>query len=119
MHYLHFALLTVVCWGTYGVCMHIGSSNMADKENGRIMAFLWVGLAYFPDRSDCSVNHPEIKRGEHRLLDLSDKGLAMVSDRGNIGRDWCTWEYFLPSVRCLVPPLFQSSCRSFLPVPPW
>jgi len=27
--------------------MHIGSSNMADKENGRIMAFLWVGLAYF------------------------------------------------------------------------
>jgi len=47
MHYLHFALLTVVCWGTYGVCMHIGSSNMEDKENGRIMAFLWVGLAYF------------------------------------------------------------------------
>ena len=47
MHYLYFALLTVVCWGTYGVCMHIGSSNMADKENGRIMAFLWVGLAYF------------------------------------------------------------------------
>ena len=47
MHYLQFALLTVVCWGTYGVCMHIGSSNMADKENGRIMAFLWVGLAYF------------------------------------------------------------------------
>jgi hypothetical protein len=27
--------------------MHIGSSNMDDKENGRIMAFLWVGLAYF------------------------------------------------------------------------
>ena len=47
MHYLHFALLTVVCWGTYGVCMHIGSSSMGDKENGRIMAFLWVGLAYF------------------------------------------------------------------------
>ncbi len=47
MHYLHFALLTVVCWGTYGVCMHIGASNMGDKENGRIMAFLWVGLAYF------------------------------------------------------------------------
>ena len=27
--------------------MHIGSSNMGDKENGRIMDFLWVGLAYF------------------------------------------------------------------------
>ena len=47
MNYLYFALLTVVCWGTYGVCMHIGSTNMGDKENGRIMAFLWVGLAYF------------------------------------------------------------------------
>ena len=41
------AFLTVVCWGTYGVCMHTGSANMADKEHGRIMAFLWVGLAYF------------------------------------------------------------------------
>ena len=47
MQYLQFALLTVVCWGTYGVCMHTGSVNMGDKENGRIMAFLWVGLAYF------------------------------------------------------------------------
>lgn len=47
MHFLYYALLTVVCWGTYGVCMHIGSSNMGDKDNGRIMAFLWVGLAYF------------------------------------------------------------------------
>ncbi|MDG1173284.1 MAG: hypothetical protein P8M67_03200 [Opitutales bacterium] len=47
MHYLHFALLTVVCWGTYGVCMHVGSTSMGDKENGRLMAFLWVGLAYF------------------------------------------------------------------------
>ncbi len=45
--FIYWALLTVVCWGTYGVCMHIGSSNMGDKENGRIMAFLWVGLAYF------------------------------------------------------------------------
>ena len=47
MQYLHYAFLTVICWGVYGVCMHIGSSNMGDKENGRIMAFLWVGLAYF------------------------------------------------------------------------
>ncbi|MFP6899783.1 MAG: hypothetical protein VCA36_02500 [Opitutales bacterium] len=45
--FMYWALLTVVCWGTYGVCMHIGSSNMGDSENGRIMAFLWVGIAYF------------------------------------------------------------------------
>lgn len=46
------ALLTVICWGTYGVCMHTGSMNMvgSEKQNAdhaRIMAFLWVGLAYF------------------------------------------------------------------------
>ena len=41
------ALLTVICWGTYGVCMHTGSASMENKEHGRIMAFLWVGLAYF------------------------------------------------------------------------
>jgi hypothetical protein len=27
--------------------MHTGSTNMENKEHGRIMAFLWVGLAYF------------------------------------------------------------------------
>ena len=41
------ALLTVICWGTYGVCMHTGSMKMESPEHGRIMAFLWVGLAYF------------------------------------------------------------------------
>ena len=41
------ALLTVICWGTYGVCMHTGSMNMESKEHGRMMAFLYVGLAYF------------------------------------------------------------------------
>ena len=39
--------MTVICWGTYGVCMHIGSDNMKNDEHGRMMAFLWVGLAYF------------------------------------------------------------------------
>ena len=41
------ALMTVICWGTYGVCMHTGSMKMDNQEHGRIMAFLWVGLAYF------------------------------------------------------------------------
>ncbi len=46
------ALMTVICWGTYGVCMHTGSMKMVDEnglnqEHGRIMAFLWVGIAYF------------------------------------------------------------------------
>ena len=41
------ALLTVICWGTYGVCMHTGSMNMESKAHGRMMAFLYVGLASF------------------------------------------------------------------------
>ena len=46
------AILTVICWGVYGVCMHTGSASMVgddnqNKEHARNMAFLWVGLAYF------------------------------------------------------------------------
>ena len=29
------ALLTVICWGTYGVCMHTGSMNMESKAHVR------------------------------------------------------------------------------------
>jgi drug/metabolite transporter (DMT)-like permease len=45
--WLLFALLTVVSWGVYGVMLHQGQLGMADKENGRYMAFLYVGIAYF------------------------------------------------------------------------
>lgn len=47
MNWLYFALLTVVSWGVYGVFLHIGSTGMNDKLNGRYMAFLYVGIAYF------------------------------------------------------------------------
>lgn len=47
MNYIYYALLTVVCWGTYGICMHEGSVGMKNPDHGRIMAFLWVGIAYF------------------------------------------------------------------------
>ena len=39
-------LLTVVCWGLYGVLLHSGQTSMADPVNGRYKAFLWVGIAY-------------------------------------------------------------------------
>lgn len=45
--WLAFALLTVLSWGVYGVFLHTGTLGMADPENGRIKAFLLVGLAYF------------------------------------------------------------------------
>ena len=47
MNWLLFALLTVVSWGVYGVMLHQGQLGMADKDNGRYMAFLYVGIAYF------------------------------------------------------------------------
>lgn len=45
--WLGYALLTVFCWGIYGVFLHSGSMGMADPVNGRIKAFLMVGVAYF------------------------------------------------------------------------
>ena len=53
IQWYHWAFLTVFCWGTYGVAMHTGSESMWKpdheqfKTHARMMAFLWVGLAYF------------------------------------------------------------------------
>lgn len=44
---LTFALMTVVCWGLYGICLHAGQVGMQDNANGRYKAFLVVGIAYF------------------------------------------------------------------------
>lgn len=45
--WLSFALLTVICWGTYGIFLATGAEGMHDQANGRMKAFLFVGLAYF------------------------------------------------------------------------
>ena len=90
MNFLYYALITVVCWGTYGVCMHIGSTNMGDKENGRIMAFLWVGLAYFLTAVVAPLIILKLKGGI-LLLGLPDQGLAVVPNCGYTGCNWCTW----------------------------
>ena len=47
MAWLGWAMLTVVSWGVYGVFLHTGAMGMADPANGRIKAFLFVGVAYF------------------------------------------------------------------------
>lgn len=47
MTWLIFALMTVVTWGIYGVCLHTGQVAMGDPVNGRWKAFLFVGIAYF------------------------------------------------------------------------
>ena len=47
MNWLYFALLTVLCWGLYGVFLHTGRVAMGDPDNGLYKAFLFVGVAYF------------------------------------------------------------------------
>lgn len=44
--WLLFALMTVVCWGVYGILLHKGQVLMADPASGRYKAFLFVGVAY-------------------------------------------------------------------------
>ncbi len=45
--WLAFTLITVVSWGVYGILLHKGQVGMADPVNGRMKAFLFVGIAYF------------------------------------------------------------------------
>ena len=47
MTWLVFVVMTIVCWGLYGIFLHSGQINMADPLNGRYKAFLFVGIAYF------------------------------------------------------------------------
>src|SRR5262245_21735535 len=44
--WLAFAFATVLAWGLYGVLLHLGQLGLADPANGRMKAFLCVGIAY-------------------------------------------------------------------------
>lgn len=45
--WLGYVVMTVFCWGVYGVLLHTGATSMADPVNGRVKAFLFIGVAYF------------------------------------------------------------------------
>ena len=45
--WLPYVMMTVVAWGLYGIFLHSGTVAMGDPQNGRIKAFLFVGVAYF------------------------------------------------------------------------
>ena len=48
MTWLAFAMVTVVTWGLYGLCLHTGSVAMGGEPAiARMKAFLLVGVAYF------------------------------------------------------------------------
>lgn len=46
MTWLFFVLITVLCWGLYGVLLHTGQLSMGDPIHGRYKSFLFVGGAY-------------------------------------------------------------------------
>ena len=87
LQFIYWAMLTVVCWGTYGVCMHIGSSNMAkmDEENGRIMAFLWVGIAYFITAVVAPLIILKLKGGNIAFWTFPTKGWQWSLIAGTLG----------------------------------
>lgn len=45
--WISYAMMTVLCWGLYGVFLAEGAASMSDPVFGRIKAFLFVGVAYF------------------------------------------------------------------------
>jgi hypothetical protein len=47
MNWFYLALVTVACWGLYGIFLHAGQVGMKDPQLGRYKAFLFVGIAYF------------------------------------------------------------------------
>src|ERR1043165_3575288 len=75
MNWLFFALLTVVSWGVYGVMLHEGQMGMADKENGRYMAFLYVGIAYFLVAIVGPIIMLKLQGGRLDFLSYPNKGL--------------------------------------------
>ena len=46
MTWLYFVIITVLCWGLYGVLLHTGQLSMGDPIHGRYKSFLFVGSAY-------------------------------------------------------------------------
>ena len=85
MQYLPFALLTVVCWGVYGVCMHIGSVGMKNPEHGRLMAFIWVGIAYFLTAIIAPLIIFKIKGGPVEFWNYPAKGWQWSLFAGTLG----------------------------------
>ena len=98
--------------------MHIGSSNMADKENGRIMAFLWVGLAYFLTAVIAPLIILKLKAGIYpfgRILPKVGNGLSLQEHWEQLGPLGCCFAL----AKCPAPRLCQSSCRLSLRVHQW
>ena len=50
MNWLYFALLTVACWGLYGIFLHAGQVGMADKVARPLQGLPFRRHRLLPDR---------------------------------------------------------------------
>jgi hypothetical protein len=85
MNWLLFAFLTVFSWGVYGVFLHTGQMGMADKVNGRYMAFLWVGVAYFLVAILAPMVVLKLQGGRIDFWNYPSKGLWWSLIAGSVG----------------------------------
>jgi hypothetical protein len=82
MAWLAYALMTVVAWGLYGIFLHTGTTAMGDPQNGRIKAFLFVGVAYFIT----AVLAPlAVLKFNGANWDFTSKGMAWSLIAGTVG----------------------------------
>lgn len=76
--WIGYALMTVMCWGLYGVFLAEGAASMSDPAHGRIKAFLFVGVAYFL----VAILAPAatlLARGAAWTFPLSGAGMSLVA----------------------------------------
>ena len=85
MNWLLYALLTVACWGVYGVFLHTGSLGMGDPLNGRLKAFLLVGVAYFLTAVLAPLTILAAKGGDTAFWNYPSKGLWWSLIAGIVG----------------------------------
>ena len=85
MNWLLFAFLTVASWGVYGVFLHSGQLGMEDKINGRYMAFLYVGIAYFVVAILGPILMLKVQNGRLDFWNYPAKGLWWSLIAGTVG----------------------------------
>jgi len=90
MAWLVFALMTVACWGVYGIFLHsgqiaLGGGPGGGDPNARYKSFLLVGFAYFLIAVLAPVAIIVIKGGSLNVMDYPWKGVKLSFIAGVVG----------------------------------
>lgn len=83
--WLAFSLMTVSCWGLYGIALHGGALGMKDPVDGRYKAFLLVGLMYFVFAVLAPLVLLAVKGGNLNFFSYPKEGLVWSSVAGILG----------------------------------